>query len=75
MERGRQDVLNTQIWGFMGSCLPPGTALTPYNRAEDLNGLDAWRIIVRTIDNGLQLRLGDLRDEVRMVHTTRINDL
>ena len=68
MDRERQDVLVTQIWGFMGACLPPGTALTLYNRAEDVNGLDAWRTIVRTIDNGLQLRLEDLRDEVRMTH-------
>jgi len=75
MDRPRQDVLNTQIWGFLGACLPPGTALTLYNRAEDLNGLDAWRTIVRVIDNGLALRLEDLRDEVRMIHTKRIKDL
>ena len=52
-----------------GACLPPGAALTLHNRAEGLDGLDAWRNAVRVIDTGLALRLGDLRDEVRMVHT------
>ena len=75
MDRPRQEVLNTQIWGFLGACLPPGTALTLHNRAEDLNGLDAWRSIVRVIGDGLALRLENLRDEVRMIHTKRIKDL
>ncbi len=63
------------MWGLSGACLPEGKAVKRYNRAEELNGLDAWRTIVRVIDNGLQQRLEDLRDEVRVIHTKRIKDL
>ena len=39
MDRPRQDILKTQMWFRIVACLPPGTALTLYNRAEDFN---AW---------------------------------
>jgi hypothetical protein len=31
MDRPRRDVLNTQVWGFIGACLLPGAALELYN--------------------------------------------
>ena len=38
-------------------------------------GLDAWRRMVRMIDRSLPLKLEQLRDQVRMIHTKPIKDL
>ena len=46
-----------------------------FRSANAFNGLDGRRLVVRMIDHGLPLRLGDHRDEVRMIHTKSINDL
>ena len=74
LERPKQEVLNAAIWGFLSSCLS-GSAETIFKSAEDLNGLDAWRRVVRIIDSGLLLRLEELRGEVRMLHTRPMKDL
>ena len=73
-DRSKQDVLSASIWGFLSSCLT-GSAETIFRSAEDLNGLDAWRRVVRIIDSGLPLRLEELRGEVRMLHTRPMKDL
>ena len=74
MEPFKQQALNASIWGFLSSCLT-GSAETIFRSAEDLNGLDAWRRVVRIIDSGLLLRLEELRGEVRMLHTRPMKDL
>ncbi len=66
--------LNAAVWGFLSGCVS-GTAETMFNQAEELNGLDAWRRIVRIIDHGLPLKLEELRQEVRVIHTKPIKDL
>ena len=74
MEPFKQQALNASIWGFLSSCFT-GSAETIFRSAEDLNGLDAWRRVVRIIDSGLPLRLEELRGEVRMLHTRPMKDL
>ena len=74
MDEFKQQALNAAIWGFLSSCLT-GSAETILRSAEDLNGLDAWRRVVRIIDSGLPLRLEELRGEVRMLHTRPMKDL
>ncbi len=70
----QQQMLNASMWGFLSGCVS-GTAEKMFNRAPQLNGLDAWRRLVRIIDNGIDLRLEELRGEVRMLHTKQIKDL
>ena len=43
--------------------------------AESFNGFDAWRRVIRMIDDGLPLQLEGLRDEVRTIHLRPIEDL
>ena len=40
-----------------------------------LNGLDAWRIIIRMIDSGMDHQLERLREEVRAINKKPIKDL
>ena len=74
MDELKQQAFNAAIWGFLSACLT-GSAETIFKSAEDLNGLDAWRRVVRIIDCGLPLRLEELRGEVRMLHTRPMKDL
>ncbi len=55
MDETQQQMLNASIWGFLSGCVT-STAETMFKRAPQLNGLDAWRRIVRIIDNGFALR-------------------
>ena len=48
------------IWGFLRSCLK-GEAETLFELAPELNGYEAWRIIVRDVHNGQNIRLATLR--------------
>ena len=66
--------VNSQIWGFLSGCLH-GTAETMFKRAEWLNGIDAWRRIVRQIDHGRSIRLEMLRREVMELHTRPMKSL
>ena len=43
--------------------------------ADPLCCLDAWRRVVRTIDNGAHLHLESLRGIVRVIHLKPIKDL
>ena len=74
MSLHQQQTLNASIWGFLSGCLS-GPAETMFKRAKKLNGLDAWRRVIRVIDKGLPLRLEELRAEVRVLHTKKIKDL
>ena len=66
--------VNSQIWGFLSGCLR-GTAETMFRRAECLNGIDAWRRLVRQVDHGRGIRLEMLRREVQELHTRPIKSL
>jgi hypothetical protein len=46
-----------------------------FEEAGDLNGLDGWRRVVRTIDVNLPQRLEELRIEVRGLTSKNIKDL
>ena len=41
----------------------------------EMNGIDAWRRIVRHIDHGRDLRLKDLRHEMKLIHLRPIKTL
>ena len=66
--------MNAAIWGFLSGALH-GTAETIFKRAEDLNGIEAWRRIVRFIDHGREIRLETLRREVKMLHLKPIREI
>ena len=63
--------LTTQLWGFLAAVVS-GSADTMFKRADksvgEMNGIDAWRRLVRHIDHGLSLRLDDLRHEMKVMH-------
>ena len=46
-----------------------------FRRAECLNGIDAWRRLVRQVDHGRGIRLEILRREVQELHATPIKSL
>ena len=66
--------VSSQIWGFLSGCLT-GAAEVMFRRAEWLNGIDAWRRVVRQIDHGRAIRLETLRREVKEIHTKPIRSL
>ena len=68
------EALNTAIWGFLGNCIV-GEADVMYKQAAQCNGVDAWRRIVRFIDSGRNIRLEQLRQEVRMIRSYPIKNL
>ncbi len=49
-------MINAGVWGFLAGGLS-GAALEMFNRADDLEGLDAWRIVTCYITNGRNIRL------------------
>ena len=60
-----------KIWGFLSGCFH-GTADKMFRRAECLNGIDVWRRLVRQVDNGREIRLEMLWQEVQELHTGRL---
>ena len=66
--------LNAQIWGFLSGCLE-GSAEVMFKRAAWLNGIDAWRRVVRQVDHGRAIRLEMLRREVKELHMRPIKSL
>ena len=61
-------------WSFLAGCFT-GPAKTKFASVEQLNGLDAWRQAVRQIDHGMDIRLEELRREIRVIHLKPIKDL
>ena len=61
---------NHAIWGFLGLCLK-GEASKLYELAAELNGLDAWRLVVRNVQKGKSIQLGTLRRAVRNPESIR----
>ena len=66
--------VNAAIWGFLAGCLT-GSAEALFERAETLNGLDAWRRVVRHIDHGREIHLETLRREMKTMHNRAIRDI
>ena len=66
--------LQSQLWSFLAGCLQ-GSAMTQFKRADQLNGLDAWRRAVRMMDSGIDIRLEELRREIRVIHLKPIKDV
>ena len=56
--------LSELLWGFMNTCLA-GEAHTCFETADTLNGLEAWRLIVRDIQKGKTMRMCQLRKLIR----------
>ena len=52
--------INAGIWGFLAGCIT-GSAESLFERADVLDGLDAWRRVVRHIDHGREIHLETLR--------------
>ena len=46
-----------------------------FKRTDWLNGIDAWRRIVRQVDHGRAIRLETLRREVKELHMRPIKSL
>jgi hypothetical protein len=65
---------NREIWGFLSGCLA-GQAETHFKRADMLNGLDAWRRVIRIIEDTLPMRFEQLRRAAQSVHLKVIKDL
>ncbi len=74
LDEPRQEFLQSQLWGFPGQVLK-NSALVMFKSADKFNGLDVWRRVVRMMDNGLNNRLEDLRNEMRMIHIRPIKPL
>ena len=66
--------VNVSLWGFLGQCLT-GSAETLFDGAETLNGIDAWRRIIRHIDHGREIHLEVLRREMKTLRTRVIKDV
>ncbi len=66
--------LNAAIWGFLSGAVS-GTAEIIFKRAETLNGIDAWRRLAHYVEHGKEIRLENLRREVKMLHTKPIASL
>ena len=67
-------VVNAAIWGFLSSSVS-GSAETMFKGAKPLNGIDAWRRLVRYIEHGKAIRLETLRREIKMLHLRQISSL
>jgi len=67
-------MINAGVWGFLAGGLS-GAALEMFNRAEDLEGLDAWRIVTRYITNGRNIRRETLRQAVKNIQFKQMKTL
>ena len=65
---------NREVWGFLSGCLS-GQAEVHFKRAPMLNGLDAWRRVIRIIEDTLPMKFEQLRRAVQMIHVKPIKDL
>ena len=70
----QMQTVNAGIWGFLAACLT-GSAEALFERADMLNGLDAWRRVVRHIDHGREIHLETLRREMKSIHNRPIRDI
>ena len=68
------DSLNNQMWGFLSNCVS-SEADTIFKGADDLQGIDAWRRIVRYIDHGKSIKLEQMRREMKTQHLKPIKNM
>ncbi|MDP6215213.1 MAG: hypothetical protein QGI41_09785, partial [Acidimicrobiales bacterium] len=66
--------VNSSLWGFISNCVS-AEAETIFKTANTLQGVDAWRRLVRYIEHGKEIRLETLRREVKLLHTKPITSL
>ena len=66
--------LDSAVWGFLSNCTS-AEAEVMFKQAEVCEGIDAWRRIIRLLDNGRSIRLEQLRNEIRMIRTYPIKTL
>ena len=52
--------LDSAVWGFLSNCTS-AEAEVMFKQAEVCEGIDAWRRIIRLLDNGRSIRLEQLR--------------
>ena len=74
MDGAQRETLSSAVWGFLSNCVS-GEAETMFKRADPLNGIDAWRKMVRYIDHGRSIRCETLRAELRTIHLRPIKNL
>ena len=56
--------LSEVLWGFLNTCLA-GEAHAIFEGADMLNGLEAWRLIVKDIQKGKNMRICQLRKIIK----------
>ncbi len=66
--------VNGARWGFLSSCVS-SEADTVFKTAGRLQGIDAWRLIVRYIEDGKDLKLELMRDDMKVMHLKPIKNL
>ena len=66
--------LDSAVWGFLSNCTS-AEAEVMFKQAEVCEGIDAWRRIIRLLDNGRSIRLEQLRNEIRMIRAYPIKTL
>ena len=71
-----EQVLNSdaQLWGFLRAVVS-GSAETMFRRATRLHGYDAWRRLIRHVDQGREIRLSELRRNMKFVQMKPIKNL
>ena len=66
--------VNSALWGFLAGCIQ-GAGCTIFKRSDHLNGIDAWRRMVRQIDKGLPTQYETRRREVKAIVNKPIRSL
>ena len=66
--------LDSAVWGFLSNCTS-AEAEVMFKQAEVCEGIDAWRRIIRLLDNGRSIRFEQLRNEIRMIRAYPIKTL
>ena len=74
IDERKQDAINAAMWGFLAGCFS-GPVDAHFKKADDCNGLDAWRRVMRVIDGGLPPKLEEIRDIARDIHREPIKDV
>ena len=66
--------MNGQLWGFL-SASGSGSADSPFNGADALHGIGAWRTFTRYIRQGKDVRIEALRREMKIAVARPISGL
>ena len=66
--------LDSAVWGFLSNCTS-AEAEVMFKQAEVCEGIDAWRRIIRLLDNGRSIRFEQLRNDIRMIRAYPIKTL